>query len=108
MQTQAIIRTFHRLTALCACCLLSACGTLANLNGVHGAPANVPFGGTGLDIQAIAGGFSDADDSSSWLIIPAGIIDLPFSLVGDVISLPYTIYKTATGNQPPEQNSYNQ
>src|SRR5205085_2032975 len=81
----------RRITAIASMVLLSSalggCGTMANMRGEAvislGWPSpapTVPFGGVRQDAQALLG-------------VPYGfclISDLPFSLVGDIVTLPWT------------------
>ena|SRR5580765_5244284 len=74
--------------------LLAGCGTCSNLEGKpdafwSGPPNSVPspFGGVGNDCIAIAD-FFEREDLWIWLLIPPLVCDLPFSLVGDAVTLP--------------------
>lgn len=60
--------------------LQSGCGSLTNL--VFDFPGDV-FGGVGQDLDWIA--------SINPLVIIAGVIDLPFSLIVDIVFLPWTL-----------------
>jgi hypothetical protein len=78
--------------ALFSTALLSGCGTTANMNGKSlplfclpsGKPPEV-FGGVGWDIRWISDG--------KW----GFVFDLPFSFVGDLISIPEVLW----GKPPP-------
>ena len=71
-------------------CTSSGCGTMTNLTGadalVLGPPPNRPFGGVDRDVKGISAG----------TVVTSAIqaIDLPFSLIGDIITLPWTIYQS--------------
>jgi uncharacterized protein YceK len=58
----------------------SGCGTMANMHAANGSMPPRPFGGLATDFEAIGKG--DA----------LGIIDLPGSLIGDVVTLPEVLY----------------
>jgi uncharacterized protein YceK len=59
---------------------VSGCGTMANMHDASGSMPPRPFGGLATDFEAIEKG--DA----------LGIIDLPASLVFDVVTLPEVLY----------------
>jgi uncharacterized protein YceK len=71
-----------------ACILLSGCSTLLTIN------SGEPYSGVKCDIEGIKKTF---DTSSAYYILPhwaEGVfsaVDLPFSLVGDTVVLPYTM-----------------
>jgi uncharacterized protein YceK len=91
-----------RLAALLLMCLLPAgCGTTANLcRSCPEEGGKVPFGGVKQDLECL----KTAANSELWAAKPApeseqypqrvlmvfSAIDLPFSLVGDVVTWPYT------------------
>ena len=70
---------------------LTGCGTLLNL----GEKDSPPYGGVIMDSKIIAKGvpmgpfafFPNFDVPGLW---PLALIDLPFSLVGDTVTLPIT------------------
>jgi uncharacterized protein YceK len=77
-----------KLAILPACILLGGCSTLLTIN------SGEPYSGVKCDIVGIQKTF---DTSSPYYILPhwaEGIfsaVDLPFSLVGDTVVLPYTL-----------------
>ena len=90
-------------TNVLAALLLSAlvgCGTIANMRGetvVHfGGPfacQTRPFGGVVQDVNVVVG-------------IPGGflmIADLPFSFVGDLVTLPWTAFVTVRDQRHPTE-----
>lgn len=77
----------------------SGCGTLFNINGhepwMIGPPperAIVPFGGVDNDVRWMSRGIGPGN----WkpYCIAAAAIDMPFSFVGDIITLPWTAYQS--------------
>jgi uncharacterized protein YceK len=82
--------------AFCALALVtfSGCGTAANLiSPCHGAPGAV-YGGVRADLSRIGNG-SPGDAI-------AGVIDLPFSAVGDTLTLPLTVRAQASRSAAPK------
>src|SRR5262249_7895482 len=80
-------------------CTASGCGTLANLQGeepwlIGFAPKRpvTPFGGIDNDVRWMKRG-KGPDGWESGPIVAASI-DMPLSLVGDVITLPWTAYQS--------------
>jgi uncharacterized protein YceK len=78
--------TFRHIGMLVFLTLLSGCGTIHNLDGERR-----PYGGLALDVRAAMYG--------SWfvgpdILAPMGIIDAPFSAVGDTVTLPITVYSS--------------
>lgn len=90
------------LLPLAAATLLTGCGTMANVNGTSyaliGPPDSQPrpFGGVANDLRWFREQTGYVVDSEDVLAAPInavmacyfGIIDLPFSLVGDIVTLP--------------------
>jgi uncharacterized protein YceK len=75
---------------------LAGCGTLSNLEGFSqtvwmGFPTEEPrpFGGVGNDCRMIG---VMAQSELGWLVIPPLVVDLPVSLVGDVVTLPRVLW----------------
>jgi uncharacterized protein YceK len=98
--------------AICVALLLSSlpiagCGTVANL--VSSRPeegGKSPFGGVKQDVWCIKtaanGGFgvkthpeSESEQHAQVALMLFYAADLPFSLIGDVVTCPYTAYTTA-------------
>ncbi|CAN5545920.1 hypothetical protein BH10PLA2_BH10PLA2_39070 [soil metagenome] len=82
------------------------CGTALNLVGIPDSGETYPYGGTLVEGGAIAGsavtlyqlGTGEATDGSA---IPLGVlatVDLPFTIVGDTLTLPWTLVKYAQQN----------
>jgi uncharacterized protein YceK len=77
-----------KIAILPACLLLGGCSTLLTIN------SGEPYSGVKCDIAGMQKTF---DTSSPYYILPhwaEGIfsaVDLPFSLVGDTVVLPYTL-----------------
>lgn len=92
-------RAGTRLVVLTVClCTMSGCGTMFNLSGhepwlMGPAPMRpiTPFGGIDNDVRVMKRGKS-ADAWESGPIV-AGVIDMPFSFFGDVVTLPWTTYQ---------------
>jgi len=92
----------RRLNVIIAAILLfvvSGCGTIYNVTGhepwLVGLPPERPidlFGGLDNDLRWMARG--TAPNSSAPLAVVAAAIDMPFSLVGDVVTLPWTAYQS--------------
>jgi uncharacterized protein YceK len=80
------------ITLLAALTSITGCGTLLNL----GEKDSPPYGGVILDSEIVAQGVPlglaawshDIDVPSFW---PLALIDLPFSLAGDTVTLPITV-----------------
>jgi uncharacterized protein YceK len=80
----------------------AGCGTVANL--AHTRPEDggrVPFGGVKRDVACLRGGMNEEPVSGTHLKSESGpyprqlltvlcAVDLPFSLIGDVVTWPYT------------------
>ena len=86
----------------------SGCGTLFNLNGkepwVLGPPPErqtVPFGGIDNDVRWMTRG---VPLMGAPLCVVAAAVDMPFSFVGDILTLPYTFLCAVTNTLelPPE------
>ena len=92
----------HRLMLLLAAPLLTGCGTMANMSGkslaLIGPPDREvrPFGGVANDVRWVGEqvGWAVKTDEPQYAPFNLaaagyfGLIDLPFSLIGDVITLP--------------------
>jgi uncharacterized protein YceK len=92
-----MIRCLLLASALLVC--LSGCGTFVNLNGGLGSKdkemGTTPFGGVEIDAKAVAYPFSGNGFSFvGVLLFFGGLIDFPFCLVLDTLTLPYTIPKS--------------
>ena len=79
----------------------SGCGTMANLQGrtfftaicVPSRPP-IPLGGAGTDVFVIGKAFvRPLGRDGTWFFATMALIDLPFSLVGDVVTLPWASYE---------------
>lgn len=75
-------------------CSGTGCATVINV----GDDTKLPFGGTLLDGAALTLPIAALDDKpdkfdfkQSCLIASMALVDLPFSVVGDVLTLPYTV-----------------
>jgi len=102
-QTVLVVLAFMLTTAA------SGCGTMFNLAGEEpwmiGLPRErqtAPFGGIDNDVRWLSRG-APPNEWRPWCIA-AGAADMPLSLVGDILTLPYTIpYATAhVSDLPPE------
>lgn len=87
-----------RLSVFAVLMLCSSTGCAAFLNVADGADQKLPFGGTLIDGVALTLPIAALDDKpdkfnfeNSCLIASMALMDLPFSIVGDVITLPYTV-----------------
>lgn len=90
-----------------ACCIAtSGCGTFANTcwftdeEGGHRV-----FGGVRTDWQCACRTLNKGDElerpsKAVWLLA-----DLPFSFVGDTLTLPYTLFHSPKANSEPEKTS---
>jgi uncharacterized protein YceK len=80
----------------CAAC---GCGTMANMDGrdaLVGLPSRppVPFGGVANDMAWMTrGNLSPPEKFDRAFTTSIALLDLPFSLVGDVITLPLATYE---------------
>ena len=78
-------------------CTSSGCGTMFNVTGhevmLLGPREQpiVPFGGVANDVQWMSRG--------PGAVIPAAL-DMPLSLVGDIVTLPWTIYQSSIAVRP--------
>jgi uncharacterized protein YceK len=78
---------------------LVGCGSICNLSGGPGVRNKTvdtaPFGGVVLDAQFLAEPFRDTPYPMSTLggiaAVVGGVLDFPFSLALDILTLPYTI-----------------
>jgi hypothetical protein len=90
---------------------IAGCGTVANVVGVHPEEGGItPFGGVRIDaacIQKAANGESglkphcdsDAEQFQQAALMLLCAADLPLSLIGDLVTWPYTVSYTYI-NQP--------
>lgn len=95
---------------LLSCLPIAGCGTVANL-ARHGSEegGKVPFGGVIHDLQSIQEAGNGEQVSTTPLKLRSGqtarveqmllCVDLPFSLIGDVVTWPYT-WAYSVINQP--------
>jgi uncharacterized protein YceK len=75
----------------------SGCGTMQNMRGQpnafgslpHPTRPPVPFGGVIADSLCVVNGTFGGLNVETLVFVPFALIDLPFSLVGDVITLPW-------------------
>jgi uncharacterized protein YceK len=79
---------------------LSGCGTVVNLSSrqqTEFTDATKPYGGVCVD-AAFAGMFASQPQS---IPVALGVlIDVPFSLIGDTLTLPYVLYVNAHKDRP--------
>jgi uncharacterized protein YceK len=104
-------RTLAALGAAVALVGLGGCGTVTNLTvaEICQDPPRSPYGGVRCDAESIPDYFAGpfAQEHVEPLIIPgawlAGIyvlfVDTPLSVLGDTLTLPYTVYVTASEKQ---------
>jgi hypothetical protein len=91
----AMKRAAYLLTLIIACGAVSGCGTLFNLAGsevqLMGPPLRetAPFGGVDNDVRLMARGVPP----NEWrpVCIAVAGADMPLSLAGDVVTLPWTV-----------------
>jgi uncharacterized protein YceK len=67
-----------------ACC---GCGTVRNLEHTE---STKPFGGVAQSSKMIRG-----EGHMGLFLVPLGLLDLPLSLIGDVVTLPWTFNMAA-------------
>lgn len=112
--TWVAVRRFASLLVLLVFTLEAGCGSIVNLAEgpwIHAKRvATVPYGGVILDAEAIAYPFvAPSTPTSSTIgqvmVLFGGIIDLPFCIVIDTLTLPYTIPKALSG--PPSETRTN-
>lgn len=86
--------TLPLLSLVCLC----GCGTVSNIQGTNypmmeepGQYPTTPFGGVERDVRHMK-------ETRAWspLAVVFHLTDMPFSFAGDVVTLPYTIYRSAT------------
>jgi uncharacterized protein YceK len=97
------------LTALCAMATASTgCGTISNQNGhywymtcaTH--PRSELYGGVKQDLGALMNTQSRDFAEAGWGWVFQGAIaciDLPFSAIGDTLTLPYDVWVTVAGRK---------
>jgi uncharacterized protein YceK len=82
---------FSLLVAFAAILSASGCGTITNLSEnrrpLGSPPQAKPFGGVREDVAFM----TETASQDGLMLGVVGIIDLPFSLVGDVFTLPWTL-----------------
>lgn len=66
---------------------LGGCGTLSNVTDQ--APAVRAYGGVQRDWEVLKMARED-DTGIMWAFVPSLVVDLPLSVVGDTLTLPYT------------------
>ena len=79
---------------LLALLALPGCGAVGNLCDLADEGEGVPLGGTQWDVQLIRDDFYLA------------VVDMPFSFVVDVVSLPFTVPFTVLRGRPGEYSWY--
>lgn len=99
--------------ALCALAPASAgCGTTANQNGdcwwhtCYMGPANQPYGGAEQDWDLLTSIHGLGGDELGWgnvFSASLALFDLPFSAVGDTVTLPYDVWVTMTRQREPAE-----
>jgi uncharacterized protein YceK len=87
--------------SLAAALAVSGCGTTIN---VWAGGNCIPYGGAATDAAAVLGGLASVTglmeaegeiDRPTWLLLAAGgIVDFPFSVLGDTATLPITLRST--------------
>jgi uncharacterized protein YceK len=95
------MRAGRLLVALGLALGLSGCGTVFNLGAGTCAYREYPlvYGGVGIDAEIIA-----VADFPLGLLL--ALIDAPFSLAADTVTLPYTIFTTIRGSaRDPEEKA---
>jgi uncharacterized protein YceK len=87
---------------LCAIIPVAGCGTFANVARQQpGAGGVTPFGGVRLDVECIRKATNGEPSSAAsaekkvslypkWAIVSLCALDLPLSLIGDILTWPYT------------------
>jgi uncharacterized protein YceK len=100
----------HRLSlfiSLCTMLILSGCSSIGtrSIQRMSSPPPPLYFGGTRLDHQII----SHANETP-WFMTAYGVVDMPFSLCGDTILLPYDLYTDLRhpNDEPSETNDKSQ
>lgn len=87
------MRTWRIWAAAAVAPVLGGCGTMSNLTDQ--APAVRAYGGVQRDWMVLK--MAQEDDSGIlWGAIPSLAIDLPLSVVGDTLTLPYTLLRDPT------------
>jgi uncharacterized protein YceK len=90
--------------ALVLATAVAGCGSICNLAegpGVHSKSLyTVPYGGVVWDAELIVGPHQNASVLSQVLVIIGGVIDLPFCIAVDTLTLPYTIPKALSYPSP--------
>jgi hypothetical protein len=96
----AMKRAAYLLTLILACGAASGCGTLFNLAGeevwVIALPQpreTVPFGGVDNDVRWMERGIPPNRWGNEWMpgCIAVAAADMPLSLAGDIVTLPWTV-----------------
>jgi uncharacterized protein YceK len=96
---------------------MAGCGSISNLSegpGMHEKNVRtMPYGGVVIDAQVLVEPCTDSNITffSGVVAVLFGLIDLPFSIVVDTLTLPYTIPKALSyppaGSEGAPQRSYN-
>ncbi|HEX4613027.1 MAG TPA: YceK/YidQ family lipoprotein [Urbifossiella sp.] len=86
------MRTWSIWAAMAVFPVLGGCGTLNNVT--EQAPAVRAYGGVRRDWEVLK--MVQEDDSRiMWAFVPSLVVDLPLSLVGDTLTLPYVLVRQA-------------
>lgn len=79
---------------------IAGCGTVANQVRLSPEDGKTPFGGVKHDVVCIQKAREDSENSQRLARMILCAVDLPFSLIGDVVLWPYTVTFNFI-NQPP-------
>lgn len=94
-----------RLFVLAACIGLSGCATVYSV--AVSPDRNDVYGGVRLDSRILGAaatngdvdcGLADCSEPRVWLLASGALCDLPLSLIGDTLLLPYTAIRAAVGS----------
>ncbi len=87
------MKTWGAWIAVAVIPFLGGCGTLSNVTDQ--APAVRAYGGVQRDWEVLK--MAQEDDSGiMWAFVPSLVVDLPLSVVGDTLTLPYTALRDPT------------
>lgn len=88
-------RAIFTLSLASICNILAGCGTVMNLTNLPPTPGEgAAYRGTAFNMAFLlppSSGPQKFDDSTNILLGCYAAIDLPFTLIGDTLTLPYTV-----------------
>jgi uncharacterized protein YceK len=95
--------SFKIIGAICLVCSACGCGTFMNTVGFTKQPEYQIYGGVRMDVEEVVGGLNGTknDDDAREMALFC-LIDMPFSIFADTLTLPWVIYRQVS---PPKKEA---